>query len=113
MKKFLALTTTIAAMATGPVFGAQGLLELPAAKPKTIQQIGIVPETKPIELNLGTLRTNDPELPFVSTFKSRMKKRTARALQRQNAIQSAKRPKAVQIDPQDFAVSDLPEGYAE
>ena len=57
------------------VFAAGPFEELRQPTKTSIKSIGVVPAKKKVVLELGTMRTKNPELPLESTLKSRMKKR--------------------------------------
>ena len=70
---------------------ANTIVQLKTPKKSPIKSIGVVPVKKHVPLQLGSIRNDEPELPTISTLKSRMKKRLRMAHQRQRSVSSAKR----------------------
>ncbi len=111
--KISLLTLICASMwATTSASASQGIVELGATSKSSVIQIGIAPETKPVTLDLGELRTGEAKLPFKSTVQSRMRKRAGRAIQRQRAVERAVRlPARIQSNDEDSGNGDLPDGF--
>ena len=92
MRSFVVKSALMLTILSGhSAMAADTIVLLDAPEKSPIKSIGIVPEKKLVELDLGELRNEEAELPFTSTVKSRMKKRLRIARQRQRSVGSAKR----------------------
>ena len=97
-------------VAVQPAFSSDTVFELAKPKKTSFEVIGSIPPKRHIELDLGKLRTNAASLPDGERdLKARMRLRNRRALERQKAVENAKRDRNEASESEENEVTDSDE----